>query len=436
MKKRTYRSIKVQDIKLEKLICDLDHQQPCILGVDVAKEDFYAGLGGADGLVKKVIKWKHPGETKDFLRLVSELQREGFNVQAAMEPSGTYGEPLRYQLQRLAVPVYRVDPKRCHDLATVLDGVASQHDAKSASLLVYMHARGLSEIWPQESEQQKELRSQVFKRELYADPIERHYGRLEAKLAAHWPELSHILDMRGGSILVLLSKYVSPAQVASESKEAARLLSRSSHGRFREGKVDEVIESAKNTVGVPMDATDLEAMKALVEEIERLRGKMAESNKHLQHLSKQFPVTNHICGTVGLITSIVLVALVGDPNGYACAQAYQKALGLNLKERSSGKHKGKLKITKHGSAMARKYLYMATLRLIQKDPIVRAWYQKRVQPDYKRKAVLAVMRKLATALWHVSQGSAFDAAKLFDVNRLDLEAGPAAKACRVDGTNT
>lgn len=427
MKKRTYRSVKVQEIKLEKLICELSGQQTCILGIDVAKEDFYAGVGGADGLIKKIIKWKHPVETEDFLRLVSELQKSGFNVQAAMEPSGTYGEPLRYQLQRLEVPVYRVDPKRCHDLSTVLDGVASQHDAKSASLLVYMQARGLSESWRQDSEQQKELRAQVNKRELYADPLERHYGRLEGKLAAHWPELSYLLDMRGASILELLSKYGSPAQVASDSQEAARLLSRSSRGRFREGKVDEVIESAKSTLGVPMEAAELEAMKALVEEIERLRGKVAESDRHLQHLSKQVPVTQNISDTVGLITSIVLVALAGDPSEYECAQAYQKALGLNLKERSSGKHKGKLKITKHGSAMTRKYLYMATLRLIQKDAIVRAWYEKRVHPDCKRKAVIAVMRKLASALWHVSQGSVFDAAKLFDVSRLDLEAGQRQK---------
>ena len=189
MKKRTYRSVKVQDIKLEKLVCGLDRQQPCIIGIDVAKEDFYAGLGGADGLVKQVIKWKHPQQTRDFLGLISELQKDGFKIEAAMEPSGTYGEPLRYQLQQLAVPVYRVDPKRCHDLAMVLDGVASQHDPKSASLLVYMQARGLSEPWPQESEQHKELRAQVMKRELYSDPLERHYGRLEGKLAAHWPEL-------------------------------------------------------------------------------------------------------------------------------------------------------------------------------------------------------------------------------------------------------
>jgi hypothetical protein len=32
VKKRTYRSIKVQDIEIEKLVCDFDRNQPCIIG--------------------------------------------------------------------------------------------------------------------------------------------------------------------------------------------------------------------------------------------------------------------------------------------------------------------------------------------------------------------------------------------------------------------
>jgi transposase len=68
------------------------------------------------------------------------------------------------------------------------------------------------------------------------------------------------------------------------------------------------------------------------------------------------------------------------------------------------------------------YLFMAVLRLIQKNFIVQAWYQNKVDRDggTKMKAVVAVMRKLARAFWHVGQGKRFDAAKLFDVKRLGL----------------
>ena len=77
--------------------------------------------------------------------------------------------------------------------------------------------------------------------------------------------------------------------------------------------------------------------------------------------------------------------------------------------------------------MARKYLYLAALRLIQKDPIVRAWHEAKVARDGgkpRSKSAVAVMRKLAKALWHVRRGAPFDARKLFDVSRLNLEQHP------------
>jgi hypothetical protein len=133
MKKRTYKAIKVQNNSLEKLVEQVG-QQRCLLGIDVAKEDLYAGIGGPEGQSYCIVKWKHPFETASFLELVSGLQAAGLRVEAAMEPSGTYSDALRYQLQRLAVAVYRVDPKRCHDMAMVLDGVDSQHFSVLCSL--------------------------------------------------------------------------------------------------------------------------------------------------------------------------------------------------------------------------------------------------------------------------------------------------------------
>jgi hypothetical protein len=101
-----------------------------------------------------------------------------------------------------------------------------------------------------------------------------------------------------------------------------------------------------------------------------------------------------------------------------------KGLGLNLKEKSSGKHKGQLKITKRGPGDCRYYLYLAALRLIRHDQVVGKWYERKVTRDggkAKNKAVVAVMRKLAKALWHVARGAVFDSRLLFDVRRLGFD---------------
>lgn len=95
----------------------------------------------------------------------------------------------------------------------------------------------------------------------------------------------------------------------------------------------------------------------------------------------------------------MLVAAVGPPQSYPTASSYLKALGLNLKERSSGKHKGQLRITKRGPSLARFYLYFATLSLITHEPVVKQWCGlKTSRPGaVKNKIVIALMRKLATS---------------------------------------
>lgn len=114
---------------------------------------------------------------------------------------------------------------------------------------------------------------------------------------------------------------------------------------------------------------------------------------------------------------------MGSPVDYASATSYVKAMGLNLKEKSSGKFKGQLKITKRGASIVRMYLYFVAMRMVKSDPVVRAWYEKKVRRDggkLKMKALIAIMRKLAKALWYVGQGEVFDPSRLFNQATLEL----------------
>ena len=126
---------------------------------------------------------------------------------------------------------------------------------------------------------------------------------------------------------------------------------------------------------------------------------------------------------VGPACSASMVSHVGPPSTFATPGALEKAIGINLKVKSSGEGEGKLHITKRGPAEVRQLLYLAVLRLLQSDPIVAAWCRARKSyggESGKRKAIVAVMRKLVRGLWHVARGATFDASKLFDVRRLDL----------------
>jgi Transposase IS116/IS110/IS902 family len=146
-----------------------------------------------------------------------------------------------------------------------------------------------------------------------------------------------------------------------------------------------------------------------------------EARTELEKLSASTPAAV-LAPAIGRTTAAVVYTHVGDAKSYASAGSFVKAVGLNLKEKSSGTIKGQIKITKRGSSRVRHYLWLAVYRWIQKDPIAKAWYERKVKRDGGKssRAAIALMRKLAKALYHVARGATFDSSKLFDVSRLEV----------------
>jgi transposase len=191
-------------------------------------------------------------------------------------------------------------------------------------------------------------------------------------------------------------------------------------------KADAIIQSAQTTIGVPQIEHERQMMMTIASEARRSQKEAKKARKEVERLvlTGSSRPAQAMAPVVGRGTAAVLVAAVGDPRQFDSAKAYVKSFGLNLRERSSGKKKDRgLHITKRGSGVARRYLYMAVLRLIQLDPVFRAWHAKKVRRQggqLKMKSVVALMRKLAMGLWHVAKGSSFDSVRLFDTRRLDV----------------
>src|ERR1700737_172222 len=145
-KKRTYRSVDVQQVELG----PLEKQLPAtgvVVAIDVAKEGQVAAFCDPQGIHQVVVKFQHPEQTPRFMELVGGLVAGNKTVQVVMEPTGTYGDILCYQAQERGAEVYQISPKRTHDAAEVFDGVPSYHDAKDATVIARLHAQGVSRRW-------------------------------------------------------------------------------------------------------------------------------------------------------------------------------------------------------------------------------------------------------------------------------------------------
>lgn len=421
MKKRAYRATNVNRIDREKLRIAVDGGR-LIAGVDVAKKVQFACLADESGLTLRTMKWSHPKETDkaiDFLRSLGASA-----VEIVMEPSGTYGDPLRYQFERAGFGVWFVSGKRTHDAREVFDGVPSLHDGKATHILVRLHLQNVSERYTPLTSDERDLAAAVETEARRQDRYFENLSRLEARCAAHWPELCGVLDLSRSTVHTLLAAYGSPAEVAA-NQDAARTLMKGVGGRFlTDEKVDEVIDAAKQSTGVPMTGGERRALVELVRELQGDKKAARAARQHLEERGAQFEDALRLSKLCGKKTAAVLRAEIGPPGRYRSAQAYQKSFGLNLKVLSSGTgKKGGLHVTKRGSSKARKVMFMFALRVVRSDPVVRSWYLKKVARDgggCRLKAVVAVMRKLCLALWHVGRGAEYSAAMLFDVSRLEL----------------
>lgn len=413
MRKYNYRAEKFHQVNWEPLRAQVAGER-LILAIDVAKKDFFVALMRADQTVLKTIRWSHPHQSRQLLEQLSGLGAR--RLEAVLEPTGTYGDALRYQLRTLGVQIYRVSPKRVHDAAEVFDGVPSMHDAKAAYLIGRLHLDGISQPWREPEAHRRSLRAELTCLELAQERYHRALNRLEARLARHWPEAPYWVSLQSVSLLQLLAEYGDPALVAADPERADQLLGEVGGHWLKREKREGLLHSAAETVGVPMLAAERQLIQELAQEMLSARERSRQLERQLSEQVSQNPGLTRMAEAVGKTSAVVLYCALGSADDYANAASYLKAAGLNLKERSSGKHKGNLKLTKRGPGVARYYLYFAALRLVARPGPVRDWYQAKLAQsgEPKGKRLTALVRKLAKALWHVAQGSRFDPAKLFE----------------------
>ena len=421
MSKRTYRAVSVNDVSADALAPRLRPGERVVIGIDVAKVENKAAVFQGETLIR-MVGWKAPKESRKLVELIAGLSRLA-PVEVVIESTGTYGDPLRGLLAAIEVPVFRVSTKHVSDSAELFDGVPSSHDAKAAQQLTWLHLQKRSSPWPIRDDSERDLAALIDRYEHHNDQLVMCLGRLESRMARHFPEVTETLALRNASTLALVAQFGSPAEVATNAAAAKQLLCEVGGRLLSEDKVTAIIDAAKSSTGLPMTATERKVLMLLAEDAIRQREFKAEAKKDLEKVAKHNETVMRLEPVIGLATAAVLLVDAGDPGKYKSAAAYVKSLGLNLKEKSSGMHQGQLKITKRGPARARKYLYLATLRLIQRDKLFKAWYARKLEREggkRKTKAVVALMRKLARALFHVARGAPFDPTKLFDVQRLGV----------------
>jgi transposase len=433
MPRRAYQSITVKKVSVERVMQSLAGGAVHV-GTDIGKEKIVTVLRDSQGNFLKAWRAQQPGELRELVGLLQAISRHRPLV-VGMESTGTYGDAFRQALCDAGVAVQRVSGKAVKDYAEIFDGVPSNHDGKDAAMIAELAALGKGRAWPYQppSEWESQLASLVEWMDMYQRIFQSWLGRLEGLLARHWPEATRVVKLSSATLLRALAEYGGPAWLAEDAEAEARL--RSWGKRFLGAeKAAALLAAARTTVGVRMGAAERRRMQSYAEQALRAKREVRRTRRALGPFPANDPALARQAAVVGVATACAIYVGVGGVQKYHCAEAYRKAMGLNLKERSSGKYQGKLKITKRGPSLARRWLFFAAMRILQRPP-VRRWYEAKKARDGDRglKAVIAVMRKLTLALYAVGRGETFQPERLFPGRRRPKTKRPEA-ACLTGGS--
>jgi transposase len=135
------------------------------------------------------------------------------------------------------------------------------------------------------------------------------------------------------------------------------------------------------------------------EQIEKLDGEIMKRRR------KDFraAVLSSIPGC-GAYSSLTLAARIGDVKRFPRPASLANYWGLTPSCRNSGETKDRLgSITKQGSATARFILGQMVMHVLRRDASMKAWYGRIKKRRGSKIARVAVMRRLATIIWHMLQ---------------------------------
>lgn len=411
---KAYRSVSVKQVDLEKVLAGRTGQSVEV-GLDIGKAWIFAVVRFRDGTFLRPWRVSNPWEVVLLVALLKQMS-ERVKLTVAMESSGTYGDVLRQAQADAGLALHRVSSKAAHDWAEAFDGVPSQHDGKDAAVVAELCAMGKSVPWAAacSAESEQEMAYWVDQMD-WAQRMQQVWtGRLESRLARHWPELGQVLKLSRPTLLKAVRHWGSPGVLGADDQAAARLR-RFSRRRLDEPTVDRLVREAHQSVGVRTTPWDERRLREDAERALRAHRDKHAAARRLRELAAGHEVIKALGHVVGVPTACVLWVCLGDPRRYGSGAAYRKAMGLNLTERSSGMYQGQLRISKRGKSLPRRFLYYAALRCVSKEPVKR-WYLRKRRRDGDRgmRGVVAVMRKLPLAVWAAARGEVFDAQRLFN----------------------
>lgn len=387
-------------------------EKTLIVGADIAKVNHVARAQDFRGIEfgKRLLFQNTRDGLNRLVQWIRILQTEQCkeDVILGLEPTGHYWLPLAEFLHREGIKVVLVNPYHVKKSKELDDNLPTKNDIKDARVIAQLVKDGRYSEPNLLTGIHADLRVAMVQRERLNKELIRVTGRVTNWLDRFFPEYLQVFkNWDGKASIATLKQFPLPQDILKLEPEAIVIKWKETVQRavgIKRAKL--LIEQAGSSIGLTSGLTSARyELQQLLDQHELLFRQMEEIMVYIEDLLSQIPGSKDMktIPGVGWVTVAGFLAEVGDLTGYNHPQQIIKLAGLNLKENSSGKHKGQSTITKRGRPQLRALLFRCVLPLVAKNPefqrIHRYLTTRQINPLKKKQSLIALCGRLIRILF-------------------------------------
>jgi transposase len=371
------------------------------VGIDIAKEVHWVTAIDNDGVVR--LDRRLENTPAAIAALTEELTDLGGTVRVGFDVVGGVAGLAEAMLAEAGLVLVHVPCLAVNRARQGTVGGEHKSDPRDARVIAEQ-VRIRQDLRPIEpaSELDLELRLLVGRRRDLVDAQTQRLARMHDLLANIFPGLERCLDLTTKGPLVLLTRFVTPAELrAAGRKRLVRHLKAAGGLPHVEALVERALAAAaEQTIAVPAARTSAHLIKELAAEALATRSRLASLDRELEASLARHPDAALIrtLPGMGAVLTAELIAEAGGLTRFRSADALAAAAGIAPVLRQSGKTRFLRRPSGGNKGLKRVFHQSAFCSL--RHPDSRALYdRKRREGKRHHRAVIALARRRINVLW-------------------------------------
>ncbi|MWC29885.1 IS110 family transposase [Paenibacillus sp. MMS18-CY102] len=340
-----------------------------IVGIDIAKDVHAAQITDFRGRIITPRHFSFSNTEAGFEKLLNWMREAGdkhgkTSFLVGMEPTGHYWHNLADWLLEQGIEVVLVNPMTTHRNKENRDNSPSKNDPKDALVIADVACRGYYTDYSPEEPVFDQIKAMMSAREYWVGQSISLGNRIVRWIDLYFPEFRSVFPQWDGvRPLATLKAFALPEDL-------------------RHLNADEVLEGWRNqgmrrVAGASGKAKAVELLQAAA---------LSIGNSNTNDAARQDILR-------------LLHVYEGDLRHYAHGRQLLRRAGLNLAERTSGKHRGQIKLSKRGDSSLCKYLYLGVLNLVRQNADFKHWHARnQLKGMSKISSIFKLIGKLARIL--------------------------------------